>query len=479
MIAGRRLLCLYVGEALWHERLLLKKCGPRAGVWAVVSPEGDVYVEEYGDTSCFRAIRMVPVNGGRPSGVTGKIHPFRGAPPAAQLGEWHREARAAVSEWLGGVPALTEMPEPAEVSAAPSVSAEERPVVSKPMAASAFEVNEAEAPSESPGTFDLAFELPAAAGHDWYASQDSTCGGVSAGALLADVVVEGKFLDGHGIFKLEGGGTVLGELWRVTRSDRLGERARHLQAAAAAFDAGTPLGEVGPDTPRQPPPDARCLSVRTVGGRRHREWANVTDESSPITFEGWPIEGPRATQWVVQFLARAGSGGPEGYHKWWRTVCRLGPADWGVSEHGQLCRYLHLGASWDQLDVTNLAVFEAITRRLQLVEYQYRERSREGARGGAQGGLATADATGLAVMDGFEADLFDGIGRVDGVVCCAPILISWISEELRKTSEIDKNARKAREERAFQRGTHDLVQPQLVVPVVPKDGKGKNGKKGG
>ena len=97
---------------------------------------------------------------------------------------------------------------------------------------------------------------------------------------------------------------------------------------------------------------------------------------------GWPIHGPRSVAWVCAFLARANSAGPEAYHRWWRSVCRLSVADWGVAEHQQLCRYLQLGGSYDQLDLTNLAIIEAIARRLQLIEYQYRERAKAGSHGG-------------------------------------------------------------------------------------------------
>ena len=112
----------------------------------------------------------------------------------------------------------------------------------------------------------------------------------------------------------------------------------------------------------------------------------------------------------------------------------------------------------------NLAVVEAICRRLQLVEYQYRERSREGQRGGAQGGAAASSLTGLVAMGSDEADLFDGVGRLDSVVCVSPDLVSWISAELSRTAAIDKSARKAREERAQVLGSADLQQPPLLLP---------------
>ena len=192
--------------------------------------------------------------------------------------------------------------------------------------------------------------------------------------------------------------------------------------------------------------------------------------------DDWPVDGPRSTLWVLGFLAKFSGGGPEAYHRWWRSITRLTMADWGVPEHFQICRYLQLGGEWDQLDLGNLAMAEAITRRLQLIEYQYRERARESQRGGAQGGAASSAVTGLGMMGPEEADLFDGVGRIHSVVCVAPPLVEWISAELRKTAEIDKAARKAREEKAHILGAVHLEQPALNVQLPHAKGKDK-GKK--
>ncbi len=143
-------------------------------------------------------------------------------------------------------------------------------------------------------------------------------------------------------------------------------------------------------------------------------------------------------------------------------------------------------SSWPECGINwigNLSVIEAITRRLQLIEYQYRERAREAQRGGAQGGAASSTLTGLTVMGGEEADLFDGVGRLDSVVCVCPKLVDWISAELKKTADIDKAARKAREEKALARGSVQLEQPALLVNLPPAttdpkgEGKGKKPKR--
>ena len=47
---------------------------------------------------------------------------------------------------------------------------------------------------------------------------------------------------------------------------------------------------------------------------------------------------------------------------------KLSLNDWGVSEHMQMMRLLQLAGSYDQLDLSNLAVAEAIVRLVELIE---------------------------------------------------------------------------------------------------------------
>ena len=105
---------------------------------------------------------------------------------------------------------------------------------------------------------------------------------------------------------------------------------------------------------------------------------------------------------------------------------------------------------------------------------------RDASAGGMQGGAASAGLTGLAVMAGEEADLFDGISASGGVVCVDPSLVKWISQELERTAQIDKAARKAREEKNLLRGVYDLHQPPQPEPLADgngADGKGRQGKR--
>jgi hypothetical protein len=53
------------------------------------------------------------------------------------------------------------------------------------------------------------------------------------------------------------------------------------------------------------------------------------------------------------------------------------------------------------------------------------------------------------------------------MVCVAPPLVQWIAGELKKTADIDKSARKAREEKALIQGAYALRQPPLLADLPP------------
>ena len=154
---------------------------------------------------------------------------------------------------------------------------------------------------------------------------------------------------------------------------------------------------------------------------------------------------------------------PEAYHKWWTMrACSL---------------------------------IEAICRRLQLVEYQYCERIRDGSSGavGHRVTGAVATLTGLAVVGGEDADLFDGLEEADrfavdasalvatehpaGGSCVALAWLPVIPDELAKTAAIDQAARKDREEKACVRAGVQFLPTSPMVPPEHDKGAGKPGKK--
>jgi hypothetical protein len=142
------------------------------------------------------------------------------------------------------------------------------------------------------------------------------------------------------------------------------------------------------------------------------------------------------------------------------TTCRLNNSDWGVADHGQCCRYLEVAGGFDQLDLPNIALVELVARRLQTIEFQYRERARRADSSMVFGQGISPAVSGSVAISSEEADLFDGAERVHSTLCCAPALVRFVTEQLADESKIAKEARKAREEQ-------QLVRQQQQQPGMP------------
>ena len=185
----------------------------------------------------------------------------------------------------------------------------------------------------------------------------------------------------------------------------------------------------------------------------------MAESIDEVATDEWPVTGPRTVSWVTAFFVRRATG-PEDHHRWWRTTCRLNNSDWGVSEHGQCCRYLEVAGCFDQLDLPNVAVLELVARRLQTIEFQYRERVRQADRSMVFGSGVSPTVAGSAPMTPEEADLFDGAERVHTTLCCSPQLVKHVTESLKDESMIAKEARKAREEQMMVRQAGRAPPPQ-------------------
>ena len=478
---GRRVLCRYHGSAApggdahWHERLLIGQVDDSGFVWIVATPDSDVYEMDFRTDVEF--VRVLPMRGGRPAGLVGPIYPFRAPPTAAERAAWEAEAR----ELLGTTSSDDYVPAAQPSPTAPGSEDDDVSVCASAPAR----------PGKGSGGTSVGgwlsaqgarISAPVVAGKHWMCVSDATDDSVAAGTILEDNFEKCWTFGTRGVFISASGSTMFGELQPIVSVGVCSDRAQRLAGIKRGLERGHDYIDASlQQSPHAAAPviegDARCLPVVSRGGRRRRTWIEVAECSSEVEMPGWPVDGPRSALWVAHFLARFAGGGPEAYHRWWRTVSKLTVADWGVAEHAQLCRYLQLGGEWDQLDMGNLSIIEAIARRLQLIEYQYRDRCREGTRG-ASGGAVPFALSGLAPMGADEADLFDGLAKADTGACVCPKVVEWISAELKKTADIDKAARKAREERALARGVMNLEQPVLVL--TPEDSKAakKGGKKG-
>ena len=128
----------------------------------------------------------------------------------------------------------------------------------------------------------------------------------------------------------------------------------------------------------------------------------------------------------------------------------------GVEELGFLNEVLEISVSRDALNIGELQCFELISRRVQLFEQQYAMALQE----------AHTKSSGVHSLEYDERNLFlGGVARGPALVC--PALEKYVSVQLSEKSSLQKERRKAREERSSD--------PSKQTPRRP--GK-KNGGKG-
>ena len=105
MESGRRVLVAYEDEALWHERYLLRKVAGTAASWCIITPDDDVYIEDFNKTA---GVRVVAENGGLPRGVPrGSAYRFAREFTGPELVRLRKEAEDYLA-LMGRAPAVAE-----------------------------------------------------------------------------------------------------------------------------------------------------------------------------------------------------------------------------------------------------------------------------------------------------------------------------------------------------------------------------------
>ena len=122
-----------------------------------------------------------------------------------------------------------------------------------------------------------------------------------------------------------------------------------------------------------------------------------------------------------------------GHHTRWKNLVNGDYDDALVSEHSLLCKVLLWASSYDQLNVANLAAFELLVRRIQMIEYKKR------------GSMKDSTVDGL----GQEDKIFLGTELAKGTICFSPKLRLHLASQLETEGKMLKGQRLAREERAL------------------------------
>ena len=109
---------------------------------------------------------------------------------------------------------------------------------------------------------------------------------------------------------------------------------------------------------------------------------------------------------------------------------KLTSSDPGVEVHEICCKVLELMVTYDQFHVGSCAAAEKVARDLQMQEERY------------------ADRVSVSQSGSEETAIFGGLGT-RGNLCICPELKGFVAEELKAITAVNKERRKAREERAL------------------------------
>jgi hypothetical protein len=138
-------------------------------------------------------------------------------------------------------------------------------------------------------------------------------------------------------------------------------------------------------------------------------------------------------------VARLGYG-PSARHEKWKTDNKLATEDAGVIEREVGCEVLELATSYDQVDLSNLACFERVVRRLQFIEEGYRQK------------LEAKRLEKSSDLTASMAEHFNGRPRMAGGAIVSPALLRHAAERASQENEILKQQRKAAEARGLLKG---------------------------
>jgi hypothetical protein len=159
------------------------------------------------------------------------------------------------------------------------------------------------------------------------------------------------------------------------------------------------------------------------------------DKFIPACDTDYPLAGPVTGPWIIKFMWQNG-GGPMAFHHRFMSDTRLDYSAGGMSEHSTLCKCLEIAITYDHFDIGRSAAVELISRKLQLIHDKWKHK------------LPNINSTSTSCVDD-ESFFLLGTHETRGNIGVSPELTAWLGGELGKLSSVDKEHRKAREERAL------------------------------
>ena len=183
-----------------------------------------------------------------------------------------------------------------------------------------------------------------------------------------------------------------------------------------------------------PADDARTLPVlRQSNGERFHSLQSVSEHCAVMVFDGWPLEGPRTTHWLVREMAKTGLN-PIARHTHRRHENGIKDDEKMGPTHGMLSEILELCACIYQCDVSNLACMESVARNIQYIGFEVKKK--------------------VEAKRPFDSsEYYLGRSKKTGGALQSPVLARWVAERASRDSAIMKEQRKAAEERSLSRNT--------------------------
>ena len=170
--------------------------------------------------------------------------------------------------------------------------------------------------------------------------------------------------------------------------------------------------------------DVRTMSIKyNINGERQRGFKSSVDEMKVCEFSDFPLE-PRT---AMEYL-RAVSDVAEscyGQHLAWVQTSRIPEGDRSVYENETLSRCLDLAIKYDGLNIVNLASFELLIRRKQLI--------------------AEAHALNPSAPSYEGSDHYMGVKHRPGGGIVVPSLSEYVAKRLHEESQVMKEKRKLKE----------------------------------
>eukprot|EP00438_Fugacium_kawagutii_P025119 Skav230792 [mRNA] locus=scaffold312:103074:108500:+ [translate_table: standard] len=201
--------------------------------------------------------------------------------------------------------------------------------------------------------------------------------------------------------------------------------------------------------------DVRTLEVKFgVNGDRHRGFRETILEMQQVEFDDFPLE-PRTSLSYLKAVANV-SESAFGQHLGWVQQSKIPDGDRAIHEDETIARAIDLAISYDALNVCNLASFELLIRRRQL--------------------LADAHTYNPSAPSYEGSDHYMGTTYRPGGAIVVPELVKHVSDRMHLESQILKERRKQAELKGKGRGAGPTCHQRSLFPLPHLKGVGVLGK---